>query len=204
MGQYYKVVNIDKKAHFSPHDTGNGLKLMEWSYVGTYTTNALCQLLYGSWRGDRVYVVGDYAGSDDQQAFSENYVEVLKNLEAEFPFMKEEGGLYSYAGTMWAGISPDTKDVPFAFLSNSKEMTYIDLRDLPECDEDPEWRVHPLPLLLCMGNGQGGGDYWGFNAKDVGRWVASSTDVRIWTEEDVAKGEFDLSKYSAYDPLFAE
>lgn len=31
--------------------------------------------------------------------------------------------------------------------------------------------VHPLPLLVCEGNGRGGGDYCGPGEDDCGRWA---------------------------------
>jgi hypothetical protein len=36
-------------------------------------------------------------------------------------------------------------------------------------DDGDGWRIHPLPLLTCEGNGRGGGDYRG-ESDLVGRW----------------------------------
>ena len=43
MGQYHKVVNLDKKEYLHPHELGDGLKLMEFgaSAMGTMTALAL-------------------------------------------------------------------------------------------------------------------------------------------------------------------
>ena len=80
MGQYYKIVNINKKEYMSPADWGIGTKLMEFA-CPTYpsiATSALAILLaegnnrgggdlrsnhpiIGSWAYDRVVVIGDYA-----------------------------------------------------------------------------------------------------------------------------------------------
>lgn len=85
MGQYHYLVNLDKKQVVHPHQIGNGLKLREqvgWEYC---TATALVMLLasaskdggrgggdfrcghplVGSWAGDRIAFVGDYAEADD-------------------------------------------------------------------------------------------------------------------------------------------
>ena len=85
MGQYHYLVNLDKKQFVHPHHIGNGLKLHEqvgWDYS---TATALVMLLaassrdggrgggdfhaphplIGSWAGDRIAFVGDYAETTD-------------------------------------------------------------------------------------------------------------------------------------------
>jgi len=78
MGQYYKVVNLDKREYLDPHRLGDGLKLLEFGFPGGLTPTALVILLadgnnrgggdlhsenpiIGSWAGDRIVVTGDYA-----------------------------------------------------------------------------------------------------------------------------------------------
>lgn len=80
MGQYYLVVNLDKKEYINPHKFGDGAKLMEFASSGGGTMLALGILLadgnglgggdlqdvedlpiVGSWAGNRIVIVGDYA-----------------------------------------------------------------------------------------------------------------------------------------------
>jgi len=78
MGQYYRIVNLDKKQYIKPHDFNDGAKLMEFALSGDGTMAALAVLLadgngrgggdmhsqdalVGSWAGDRVVITGDYA-----------------------------------------------------------------------------------------------------------------------------------------------
>lgn len=82
MGQYHLTVNLDKREFIHPHKLGNGLKLLE--QTGSNVPAALFMLLavsngrgggdfnddvdlplIGSWGGDRVAVVGDYAETSD-------------------------------------------------------------------------------------------------------------------------------------------
>ena len=81
MGQYYYVVNLDKKEYLHPHRFDEGLKLMEFGQSSGGTMLALAVLLadgngreggditsdeplVGSWAGDRIVIAGDYADAD--------------------------------------------------------------------------------------------------------------------------------------------
>jgi hypothetical protein len=82
MGQYHFVLNLDKKEFLHPHRLGDGLKLMEFGNSGGGTMTALGLLLagcainepadsatqslhLGSWAGDRIAIIGDYAEAED-------------------------------------------------------------------------------------------------------------------------------------------
>lgn len=83
MGQYYKIVNLDKKEYLNPHAFGDGLKLLEFGMSGSGTMTALAVLLVnsnnrgggdlrsdrkivGSWASDRIVICGDYAKKKDR------------------------------------------------------------------------------------------------------------------------------------------
>jgi hypothetical protein len=76
MGQYYMVVNLDKKQYIRPHAFDDGAKLLEFGCSAGSTMTALALLLssgngrgggdhpssappIGSWAGDRIVVAGD-------------------------------------------------------------------------------------------------------------------------------------------------
>lgn len=78
MGQYYLIVNLDKKQFLHPHKCGDGLKLLEFASSANGTLTALAILLadgnnrgggdlhsehpiIGTWAGDRIVIAGDYA-----------------------------------------------------------------------------------------------------------------------------------------------
>jgi len=56
MGQYYKPISIDKMTFLYSHDYGNGLKLMEHSYIGNNLVNTVESLLApdGEWYKNRI------------------------------------------------------------------------------------------------------------------------------------------------------
>jgi len=90
MGQYWIPVNLNKREFIMPPKLGNGLKLWEQfaSHPGTGAALiALCaampekrgggdidlrevdeEVVVGRWAGDRIALVGDYAGRDDLPA----------------------------------------------------------------------------------------------------------------------------------------
>lgn len=85
MGQYFYVVNLDKRQYLHPHVFDDGLKLMEFGNSGQATLLGLTVLLadsnghgggdfnqfggvqpglaelVGSWAGDRIVFTGDYS-----------------------------------------------------------------------------------------------------------------------------------------------
>ena len=77
MGQYFVIVNLDKKEYLDPHKMGSGMKLYE--ITGSNLSRVLPYLLRqstglgggdiyepdrcknaGIWAGDRIIVIGDY------------------------------------------------------------------------------------------------------------------------------------------------
>jgi hypothetical protein len=90
MGQYHLIANLDKKQYLHPHRFGDGLKLMEFGCSSPGTMTALAVLLapqsaeggrgggdfhhdvegiVGSWAGDRIAIVGDYAEEGDKEGW---------------------------------------------------------------------------------------------------------------------------------------
>lgn len=107
MGQYYKIVNLDKREYIDPSKFGDGLKLLEFGCSASGTLCGLAILLadgnnrgggdlgsddpvVGSWAGNRIVVAGDYA--DDG-----------KFLEEFTP--NKEIALYAYAYKSFTDIS---------------------------------------------------------------------------------------------------
>lgn len=107
MGQYYKIVNLDKKEFLNPYTFGDGAKLLEF---GCSASGMMCGLailladgnnrgggdlhsdnpIIGSWSGDRIVVAGDYA---DEGKFLEEFTPDLNQT------------LYRYAQEHFTNIS---------------------------------------------------------------------------------------------------
>ena len=215
MGQYYRIVNVDKKEFLAPWTYKCGAKLMEWSYIvrengeGNDFSGALTNLMQTDWNGDRVYVVGDYADLDDTRDTEKPWWDTLSGLYKEISWLgkKNKDG---YKNTLYhcgkhRGWRERTVISACAerYLCNSETKEYIDLRsdDLPEAwtyDENGLKHVviYPLSLLLAIGNGKGGGDYNGTNREYVGYWVPYSKG--IFFSDKIPEG------YELLDPGFIE
>lgn len=174
MGQYFHPVNLDKdKKHLVAHDFDNGLKLMEHSYLGNNLMNAVERLLMpgGEWHKDRIVWAGDYADGEPDTITDEN---------------KEGITIYSMLED-WNKLKPsdvNTDDVPaeFRYICNHTKKQFVDKQSVKpmtqewaETEGEP-WKVHPLSLLTCEGNGRGGGDYRGDNPL-VGTWARDSISI---------------------------
>lgn len=107
MGQYYMVVDLDRREYLHPHRLGSGLKL--WELCAGDLPRVLCYLLgqstgggggdprprdafpnVGRWAGDRVVVVGDYDASDRFGGLyhavqaDDGWTEIAPEVAAEF------------------------------------------------------------------------------------------------------------------------
>ena len=104
MGQYHKVFNLTKKQMLNPHRCGDGLKIREFGTSGGGTMCALAYLLgcstgrgsgdfergtlAGTWAGDRITILGDYAKTEDMVASGE---EASRAVDAALVYDDKEG-----------------------------------------------------------------------------------------------------------------
>lgn len=208
MGQLYKIVNVDKEEMLVPWDFSNGAKLMEWSYNNNDMILALFNLLAGEWKGDRVFVIGDYAdlGYADLGNPNEPCHEALRKVLEE----KMICDLYGYASKNYRNISgeSDVSEYGYRYIYNHALKVVIDLDKCPI--ERTFWskvekevcivRISPLSLLLAIGNGRGGGDFHeGNNGYEyVGSWCDTVSDIEVTIEP------LDGIDYEEFSPDFTE
>ncbi len=125
MGQYYKIVNIDKKQFLHPHTFGDGLKLLEFGCNSMGVLTGLTILLadgnnrgggdlrsdhplIGSWVGDRVIVAGDYADPNLAQYTPEE----VEELKTDLPEQADDSiNLYRIATYLYEDISKKVIEV---------------------------------------------------------------------------------------------
>jgi len=130
MGQYYKIVNLDKKQFLSPHACGNGAKLMEFGLSQMSIMSCLAILLadgnnrgggdlrsnnpiIGSWAGDRIVITGDYA--DDGKFIPEDAGPLEWNGKVH-----EEYNLYSLTDSEYGW-----EDISLQAMRALAEDTYV-------------------------------------------------------------------------------
>jgi hypothetical protein len=158
IGQYYKpVILADDKttpeAWVHSHDMENGLKLMEHSWILNEFVRAFESLILNNPK--RVVWAGDYAESVMEQ--TENTYDLCTDVTKIIPEQK-------------------VKLSESRYIVNHTKQEYVDKQAVPNKDG---WRIHPLPLLTCEGNGEGGGDYYGTNGENyIGFWSRDVISVQ--------------------------
>jgi hypothetical protein len=92
MGQYYMIVNLDRREYLNPLKFGDGCKVREFGFSSHGVMSALAILLAksstisgggdfeseltGAWASDRIVIIGDYDESGLYQRLDEEYVDV--------------------------------------------------------------------------------------------------------------------------------
>jgi len=160
MGQYYRPINLDKMEYLHSHEYGDGLKLMEHSWIGNNFVATIESLIKrgGLWFGNRIVWAGDYA--DDEPNTDDTLFSLVKNrIKPEEQMRKKR----------------------YRFLVNLDKKEYVNMSKVSKCGAEwmrgEVWKIHPLPLLTCEGNGRGGGDYRGdkygngSESKLIGSWA---------------------------------
>lgn len=186
MGQYYHSVLQNKEGKFKSY-YAFGLKLMEHSYFFNHYVNSICLKLLN--KPQKVAWVGDYAESEELDQF----VKYRQNHGREIK-----------VGTK--------KNFMQHLLINHTQKQFIDLTDYYNenisnyyiKNRKDNWVIHPLPLLTAVGNGLGGGDYYGDKAinKDmVGIWAGDLIEVTPYNEDYKWNHETKKYQYKDYEKL---
>lgn len=200
MGQDYRIVNVDTRemlalSNGKSNDKFNKKKiegrLMELAY-DKVVGNALLGMLAGAWKGNRVYVIGAYAGNASREAV---YYAALSKAAEELGI--EDNSLYTYADSCFALRCCEALGENCRFIYNHARRQYIDMNHCPISYFGKErWQdncISPLILLLAMGNGFGSGGYWNRrNNALVGSWcdTASSIEITCKPLQNTAYKEF--------------
>jgi hypothetical protein len=172
MGQYYKaaILGEDRKTvekWFYSWDYECGLKLMEHSWMKNPYVQAVEKSIFQ--KPTHLVWAGDYADEDDDGLNVYDRCEEPKQSHVV-----------------------DTSDFYFmSYIVNHTKKCYVNKINVSESEDG--WRIHPLPLLTCEGNGRGGGDYRG--ASDlIGTWARDLISVEETMKgfEDYEEVVFDL------------
>ncbi len=172
MGQYYKaaILGKNKKTVLKwvySWAFESGLKLMEHSWAKNPFVRAVESLIYQN--PQRIVWGGDYAKLCTGRK-SNVYDRCKESNE----------------------VKPETKltDKETRFVVNHTKKQYVDKTNVPDNDG---WRIAPLPLLTCEGNGQGGGDYFAEDPnKIIGTWARDLISIEPVKPKDYTELKFDL------------
>ena len=212
MGQYYFPLMIGEDetgeqvlSRAYSHDFDSGLKLMEHSWIGNKFVNAVLGELYCD--AKRLAWIGDYATDvvDTNTVFSDNFIRGKRAFKKWYDIAMR--GVDDIKTISPDSVSPYDLNMEnqYGFIINETKGVFLDFEryiETSKCGNGKEvWCVNPIPLLTCIGNGQGGGDYSGKSMDLVGSWAFDKlrvTDIRpaIYKEFDppvfVERNDFDI------------
>ena len=154
MGQYYKPINTETRQHLNSWDLDSGAKLMEHSWLKNPFVGAVESLLLpdGAWHKKPLVWAGDYADERkdliDENLKEQNFYSIVLDKNK---------------------VTPTPTVVKEKYIYNHTKKEYVDKSKTPKGGDG--WRIHPLPLLTCEGNGRGGGDFGREDPNNlVGSW----------------------------------
>jgi len=190
MGQYYFPIILSANGgktvgSFYSHDYDEGLKLMEHSWVGVRFVDSVIAKAMSIGKPFTLVWFGDYAelSEDVLPLTAHRAFDPAKNvggIHRDYPRMFQrakkvyEGGLYR--------VSPEDPAIS-EYLRYTEDAVFYDtvthqklsmkkyIAHAIELGDEEDHIIHPLPLLTCLGNGKGGGDYWGSDKEWVGSWA---------------------------------
>lgn len=182
MGQYYRVYVQRENGEenvFNRQIAGGigytGAKLMEHSWYDDPFCKCVTGFIYKN--PSRVAWVGDYSSEVDAERIQEIYAKVWGNNDNGHKIENNKVSLQN------------------KYLVNHTKKIFMDCNKY--CDsfmDGNSWIIHPLPLLTVVGNGMGGGDYYGSHQEDVGTWYMDLISV-----EDTAPEHYQETSYTFYE-----
>lgn len=206
MGQYYKPIFLTEKnkpkAYVYSHDFGSGLKLMEHSWLKNHFVRFVETQLMNA--PQKLVWAGDYADNEKPETITKAEIKALAKEDSEYwnsEKLKAEGvNLYSLCETVTKLTHNERVDDKYnhnfkciapmtaKYLINHDRKEFVNKSKTPK-DKDG-WRIHPLPLLTCEGNGRGGGDFRG-DSSLIGLWARNRIEV-VSNKADIPKGYTEL------------
>jgi len=218
MGQYYRPIILSKKnkplSFAVCYDFASGAKLMEHSWLGNNFVGFVERQLLVEPR--KLVWAGDYADEEPFESLTKEEIAQCVEDGYELDSIKKEGlNLYSLTyGVAQLTHGQQVEDkykhdfktaLPkrYKYLVNYDKGEFVDKSKVPVTEvtewegKKNEWRIHPLPLLTCEGNGRGGGDFRGDGKNLLGRWSRDTigvTSKKSDIPKDFKEINFDLKE----------
>lgn len=189
MGQYFDLINFDKKAILKlPSQSLN--KLREY-YNNKKIQDALITKLVDDWKGDTVVLLGDYADEAQEDTTTHKSIHLLREKyglsECVQDWAEElvrKRGCFNNESIV--EITSDEILEEYHYIYNHKLKQYINLSKYPIGEKSSS---APLLLLIALGNGYGGGDITDVCDEEmIGSWVDSVSFITV--ENELLTGEY--------------
>ncbi len=160
MGQYYHIVNIEKKQYIDPHKFYDGGKLLEFGCASNGTMTALAILLadgngrgggdlrsddpiIGSWAGNKIVITGDYA--DGGKFINKGE---MKKLYKRYLEEQKERDLGQEVKDSYAGLDSNLYSLSHYFFEDISEKVIKAMKDDSYVKQEFEEKEQKLKFLL--------------------------------------------------------
>lgn len=167
-------MNIESMEWLYSHDYGNGLKLMEHSYIGNKFVGAVMKLMTkgNKWHKKPIVWCGDYFSEEGEEDYYDKVEDNkrLKPYEWMQDIEQKKAILVNHTKKEYARF--------YTFPLDEIKKKVID-----RLEGNDEWVINILPLLTALGNGRGGGDYHGINEDKLGIWARDILSVEFEVPE---------------------
>lgn len=175
MGQYYEVLIEQNGQYYHSDRTVDNVygfaKLMEHSWFENKLLECVQFFIYK--KPSRVYWVGDYADDINYKINRLNPKDIKKIYSLCYGVEKDKR-----VKKINSFNSKDAISFHNRFLVNHTKKIYIDGTAYFDLVSDEEgWCTNPLSLLTALGNGEGGGDYYGKEKAKIGAWAGDLLSV---------------------------
>ncbi len=199
MGQYYRAMVKKPNGRIVVYnrDVIRGVKpeymvakLMEHSWWLNDFVNAVCRDLHDSKEKRRIAWIGDYANT-----FLDCY-----DLNEFNGLNKQQINRMHKRAWNCDVIAVHTTDFTLdgLYLVNHTKKCYVDCSEYyNDSLSSDDWCIHPLPLLTCIGNGLGGGDY-------VPTDDSTEDYVGTWAWDEISIEDKPIDNYLKIYPVFKE
>lgn len=187
MGQYYRVILTNERGNHRVYNREvNGeymlAKLTEHSWWCNQFVSSICAKIYKN--PTKVVWVGDYSDNGD-----------LVNIKNRQEMKKLHDIAWKGRGY---GIKENLLYLDHRFLCNHTKGMFIDCQVYYERNNRNGWCIHPLPILTCIGNGLGGGDFR-YTTEDTTKEM-----IGAWANDEISVEEDNPKNYKEIFCIFKE
>lgn len=211
MGQYFLPALFETTKPISketcitvvqPHHFDNGMKLTEHSYFGNFVVETVINLVCMNGKA-RVAWVGDYADEIKRKGVRYSLYTALRDNDSIEAYAMEN--LTKPSNKKWMLNHTKHECVNLADYPRQYQVESFSLDKKGKIVSEmvTEDVLHPLPILTCMGNYRGGGDYFPkfmpYDSIDyVGTWAG---DVISFSDQEPNDTWEDIRPHF-YHPTF--
>ena len=219
MGQYYRAVTGSKEdGKLTGIYEMDGWKLMEFAYADDSSLAYLMDMLVG--RPQHLVFMGDYGDDMPSVNADWDYDAMMDKYRKAWAYDDEGNSLVD----MLTSLMPSERQMMPRYYINHTKKKWFDLFDsvlnsaIAQSDEEKRmkvtvagltmsepniwvWAIHPIAILCSHGNGQGGGDYGGYNEDKAGLWAWDVIET-AYTLDSALEDRLENGGYDQVYPVF--